>query len=151
MLGYTISIFPVDLRPVAAGLARPCGDERWSHRICSTAGLAPTPRFRVGCPALQRGEKAPSLLVYGSTALHGLRPTHGPLPPARDRQLPAGPGLAPLSLWHPRHAGAEYVGRRQRVARLPHFHGHGDGDDRRGAARVAGRCRLETTEDSRLR
>src|SRR5665213_3520766 len=105
MLGYTISISLVDLPPAGGAFARRCGDELWSHRLCSTVGIASTPRIRSGGRTLRRREKTPPFLVQRSTPLHGLCASHRTIQSARDGDLPARAGLASVSLRHPRHAG----------------------------------------------
>lgn len=151
MLGYTISVSPLRFPPPTRAGGRRCVHELGAYRLCSASGSASATGLRVGRRTLWRRTQAPAVLVHGSTAVHGIRPAHQSFEPARDRHLPAGVGLAALSLRHPRRAGAEHTCSSQRASRLPYFHGHGLVDDCLGTDRVARRRGPPTPERSRLR
>jgi hypothetical protein len=150
MLGYTISISSVNFRACGAGFARPWANEYRSNRLRSASGIAPTAHFRSGGQPLRRREKGPPLLLHASVALHGVRAAYRSIEPARNRQLPAGAGFAPVSQRHPLDSGAEHAGRGQRESRLSDFHGHCVVDDRLGEDRTSGRRGSEAIEDSRF-
>src|SRR5665213_2561551 len=151
MLGYTISFSFARFVHAGPSWRRRCAHEFWTHRLCSTSGTASATRLRSGGGSLSRRAACSPVLLHGSIAVHGLRPTHRPVQSARDRQLLARPGTASLSLRHPRRAGQKHFGPSQRTTRLSHLHGYRAFDDRDGADRIAGRSRSPAAETARVR
>src|SRR5437867_12776246 len=103
MVGYTISFSISCFGDSPAREERRCAHECWTHHLCSTCRTASSTRFRSGRGALPRSAAGAIFLLHGSTAVHGLRAAHWTIEFARDRLLPAGGGVATLSLRHSFH------------------------------------------------
>src|SRR6516165_360238 len=70
---------------------------------------------------VRRRAQGQELLVPRSVSVHGLRAAHLPRELARHRSVPACPDCEALPHGHPRSGLAQYLGRRQRSARLAHL------------------------------
>ena len=87
MLGYTISFSFARFVHAGPSWRRRCAHEFWTHRLCSAFGSASATCLRSGGGSLSRRAACSPVLLHGSIAVHGLRPTHRPIQSARDRQL----------------------------------------------------------------
>src|SRR5438552_16922125 len=100
LLGYTISFSSGHFEWFWPAGSPTSGDESGQDRLCSVAGIASSPRFRVGNRTLSPKRPAAVALVRGPTLLHDLRAADRSLQFARDCHLSACTGDASLSLAH---------------------------------------------------
>src|SRR3990172_3655479 len=113
MRGYTISIWRLGSGAVSAileGIAlQGAAHESRPDRLRTACRTPAEARFRERRRALRPRAPRPKLLVHGPTALHDLRPSHGPRQPARDRHVSAGHRTALLPMRHSRPGVAQHL------------------------------------------